>query len=115
MATVYQINKGINKPIEFKGLKAQYIIYLSIGLVILLLLFSTMYVLGINIIICLFTIAIIGSFLFLSVFRLSHKFGEHGLMKFSAKRKVPQFLKSSSREVFLKLKKGKELENGRSN
>ncbi|MBC7536286.1 MAG: DUF4133 domain-containing protein, partial [Ferruginibacter sp.] len=22
--SVYQINKGINKPIEFKGLKAQY-------------------------------------------------------------------------------------------
>lgn len=32
--SVYQINKGINKPIEFKGLKAQYIWYLGGGLVI---------------------------------------------------------------------------------
>ena len=33
MATVYYINKGINKPIVFKGLKAQYIGYLAVGLV----------------------------------------------------------------------------------
>jgi hypothetical protein len=43
MATsVYQINKGINKPIEFKGLKAQYIWYLCGGLVALLILFAIM-------------------------------------------------------------------------
>jgi len=29
MSSVYKINKGINKPIEFKGLKAQYIAYLD--------------------------------------------------------------------------------------
>ncbi|MBD0288989.1 MAG: DUF4133 domain-containing protein, partial [Flavisolibacter sp.] len=41
MATsVYQINKGINKPIEFKGFKAQYIWYLGGGLVALLILFA---------------------------------------------------------------------------
>ena len=38
--SVYQINKGINKPIEFKGLKAQYIWYLGGGLVALLILFA---------------------------------------------------------------------------
>jgi hypothetical protein len=32
MNSVYKINKGINKPIEFKGLKAQYIGYLGIGI-----------------------------------------------------------------------------------
>ncbi|MDB5129720.1 DUF4133 domain-containing protein, partial [Mucilaginibacter sp.] len=36
----YQINKGINRPIEFKGLKAQYIGYLGSGLVALLILFA---------------------------------------------------------------------------
>ena len=40
---MYQINKGINKPIEFKGLKAQYIGYLAVGLVILLIGFAIMY------------------------------------------------------------------------
>jgi len=38
--SIYQINKGINKPIEFKGLKAQYIWYLGGGLVALLVLFA---------------------------------------------------------------------------
>ena len=36
--------KGINKPLEFKGLKAQYIWYLGGGLVALLILFAIMYI-----------------------------------------------------------------------
>jgi hypothetical protein len=36
MASVYQINKGVGKPIVFRGLKAQYIAYLAVGLVVLL-------------------------------------------------------------------------------
>jgi hypothetical protein len=45
MATsVYRINKGINKPIEFKGLKAQYIGYLAAGLVLPLVMFAVMYI-----------------------------------------------------------------------
>ena len=46
--SVYKINKGINKPVEFRGLKAQYIWYLGGGLVILLILFAILYVIGIN-------------------------------------------------------------------
>ena len=34
----YTINKGINAPLVFKGLKAQYIAYLAVGLVVLLVL-----------------------------------------------------------------------------
>jgi hypothetical protein len=41
-ASVYKINKGINKPIEFKGLKAQYIAYLGAGLITLLILFAVL-------------------------------------------------------------------------
>ena len=117
MATVYQINKGINKPIEFKGLKAQYIIYLAVGLVVLMLLFAIFYILGLHLVICLFVIGILGSVLFLTVFRLSHKFGEHGLLKYLAKRRIPKFLKSSSRTTFLKLKSvcRKEVADGKSN
>ena len=46
--SVYQINKGINKPIEFKGLKAQYIWYLGGGLVALLIVFAIIYICGIT-------------------------------------------------------------------
>lgn len=44
--SVYQINKGINQSIEFKGLKAQYIWYLGGGVVALLIVFAVMYIIG---------------------------------------------------------------------
>lgn len=102
---LYQINKGINKPIEFKGLKAQYIGYLAIGLVFLLIGFAIMYILGVPVVLCIIIIALLGSALFYQVFRLSHKYGEHGLMKKAAKRYMPNHLKFSSRKIFLRLKK----------
>ena len=45
-SSIYGINKGINKPIEFRGLKAQYIWYLAGGLVGLLVLFAILYISG---------------------------------------------------------------------
>jgi hypothetical protein len=103
MASIYQINKGINKPIEFKGLKAQYITYLAIGLVILLVLFACMYIIGINMFVCLAVIVACGTGLFMTVFRLSHKYGQFGLLKKAAKRYIPIVIKASSRRVFFYL------------
>lgn len=102
---LYQINKGINKPIEFKGLKAQYVAYLAIGLVLLLIGFAVMYILGISVLMSLIIISVLGSGLCYEVFRLSHKYGEHGLMKKSAKRYLPEHLKFSTRNIFLQLLK----------
>jgi len=96
----YQINKGINRPIEFKGLKAQYIGYLGGGLVCLLVLFAVLYLLGLAIYLCITIILGSGSLLFCKVFGLSHKYGQHGLMKRNARRYVPRYLKFSSRRVF---------------
>ncbi len=94
--SVYQINKGINKPIEFRGLKAQYIWYLGGGLVILLILFAIMYIAGVNIFLCLVIIFSLGTGLFLYVYRLSRTYGEHGLMKKMARKAVPKVIKSYS-------------------
>jgi hypothetical protein len=102
--SIYQINKGVNKPIEFKGLKAQYIVYLAGGLMMLLIGFAFLYLMGVPVAICLIIIAVSGSVLFYQVFRLSHKYGEHGLMKKTAKRYLPDHLKFSSRKIFLRLK-----------
>ena len=103
MATsVYQINKGINKPIEFKGLKAQYIWYLGGGLLILLILFVILYISGINTFVCLSLILVLGTILFMHVYKLSHKYGEHGMMKNIAKRSIPKLIKSNSRKIFIK-------------
>lgn len=95
-SSVYQINKGINKPIEFKGLKAQYIWYLSGGLVILLVLFAIMYIAGMNIFLCLVIIFSLGTALFLYVYRLSRAYGQYGLMKKMARKAVPKVIKSYS-------------------
>jgi hypothetical protein len=94
--SVYQINKGINKPVEFRGLKAQYIWYLGGGLVSLLIIFAIMYICGVNIFFCLFVIVALGTALFLFVYRLSHRYGEFGLMKKIARKAVPKVIKSYS-------------------
>lgn len=99
--SVYHINKGINKSIEFKGLRAQYIWYLGGGLVGLMVLFSIMYIVGINSYICIGVILTAGTGLVIKVYAMSNKYGEHGLMKKMAQRSVPKRLKINSRKVFI--------------
>jgi hypothetical protein len=103
-ASVYTINKGINKPIEFRGLKAQYIWYLGGGLLVLLVLFAILYICGVNTYVLLFIILGLGAGLFMYVYRLSHRYGEHGMMKKVAKRSIPKRLKANSRKLFIKKK-----------
>ena len=107
--SVYQINKGINKPIEFKGLKAQYIWYLAGGLVGLLMVFAVLYILGINPFLCVGIILIAGATLVFKVYAMSNKYGEYGMMKKLAQRAVPHAIKSNSRKTFKKLR----LNNGK--
>ena len=105
MATsVYRINKGINRPIEFKGLKAQYIWYLSGGLVLLLVIFAVMYLSGVNVFISLPVILLLGTALFMFIYRMSDKYGQFGLMKETARRSVPVYITSNTRRIFINLK-----------
>jgi hypothetical protein len=103
--SVYTINKGINKPIEFKGLKAQYIWFLGGGLLALLILFAVLYICGVNTFICLGLILFLGTVLFLHVYRLSQKYGQYGMMKKAARRGIPHVVKIYSRKTFTKLVK----------
>lgn len=91
------INKGVNHPLEFKGLKAQYIAYLAAGLLALLLLFALLYFVGIPTLICLLFVITTGTCLFVFVMRYSSKYGEYGLMKEAAWRKTPPCLSSRKR------------------
>lgn len=104
MSSVYQFNKGINKAIEFRGVKAQYIGYLAGGLVALLLLFAILYICGVNTWVCLILIGGAGTTLVTTVFRFSHKYGQHGLLKRNAQRSLPGYLKFRSRKLFINLK-----------
>lgn len=103
--SVYRINKGINKSIEFKGLKAQYIWYLGIGILVLLMLFATMYLLGAPSIVCVVLISVAGTGLVIKVYALSNKYGEYGMLKALAKRNIPKVVKRNCRKVFVKLNK----------
>jgi hypothetical protein len=102
--SIYQINKGVSRPIVFQGLKAQYIAYLAIGLVLLLIAFAVLYIAGLSLFIVLPVVIGSGTTLFFSVFYLSRRFGEHGLMKYLAKRNLPDHLKFRSRRLFTGLK-----------
>ncbi|RZM13604.1 MAG: DUF4133 domain-containing protein [Pedobacter sp.] len=106
MGTVYQINKGLNRPIGFKGLKAQYIAYLSAGLVVLLLSFTVFYILGVPLVVLLPMTGLLGSALFVAVTVLSKRFGRYGLMKYLASSRVPVYLWFNSRKLFIHLKIG---------
>lgn len=106
MATsVYNINKGINRPIEFKGLKAQYIGYLGAGLVVLLILFAILYISGLNMFVCLGLVISLGTFLFMFVYKLSKQYGQYGLMKRAAKRSIPSQILCVNRRLFIQLSK----------
>lgn len=100
--SVYLINKGVNRSIEFRGLKAQYIWYLGGGLIALLVLFALLYISGVNTFIGLAIITILAGLLFGWIYKLSNIYGEFGLMKKTAKRRVPTVVKLRSRNVFFK-------------
>lgn len=99
--SVYKINKGINQSIEFKGLKAQYIWYLGGGVVILMIVFAGLYIMGIPSLICVGVIGISGAILVMKIYQMSHKYGEHGMMKALSKRQLPKTIKIYSRKVFM--------------
>ncbi len=99
--SVYKINKGINKPIEFKGLKAQYIWWLGGGIVGLLLVFAILFVIGVNSFVSLVLVGLAGVGVFLWVYKLSNTYGEHGMKKKMARRNIPPVIKCYSRKCFI--------------
>lgn len=105
--SVYQINKGINKSIEFRGLKAQYIWYFGAGVVGLLILFAVLYILGINSFVCIGIILIAGTVLTIKIYALSNTYGQYGMMKKLARRSVPKVVRSKNRMIFLQKKQSK--------
>ncbi len=99
--SVYQINKGINQSIEFKGLKAQYIWYLGGGIVVLMVIFAILYFIGLPSYLCAGIISTIGTLMCIKIYKMSHKYGEHGLMKALARKQMPKEVRSNSRRIFL--------------
>lgn len=87
---VYSINKGVNKPAEFKGLQSQYLFIFAGGLLGTFVVFIVMYLAGINQWACIFiglTLAFVVVWL---TFSLNRKFGRYGLMKLQATHNFPR-------------------------
>ncbi|TWI20321.1 DUF4133 domain-containing protein [Sphingobacterium siyangense] len=88
----YNINKGIGRTVEFKGLKAQYLFIFAGGLLGVLVLVMVMYMAGVNSYACLFIGVGGGSLIIWQTFSLNTKYGEHGLMKVGSKKRHPRYI-----------------------
>ena len=99
--SIYAINKGVNKSIEFKGLKAQYIWYFGAVVIALLILFALLYIIGINSFLCIGIVLLLGTVLTLKLYALSNRYGEHGMMKRLARRGIPKIIQSKNRTAFI--------------
>ncbi|RZJ91612.1 MAG: DUF4133 domain-containing protein [Chryseobacterium sp.] len=88
----YNINKGVGRTVEFKGLKAQYLFIFAGGLLGVLILVMVMYMVGVSSYICLFTGAGGASLIIWQTFSLNRKYGEHGLMKIASRKRHPRYI-----------------------
>ncbi|MDM1048199.1 MULTISPECIES: DUF4133 domain-containing protein [Bacteroidota] len=88
----YNINKGIGRTVEFKGLKAQYLFIFVGGLLGTLIFVMIMYMAGVNSYICLLLGTGGASLIVWQTFSLNRKYGEHGLMKLGAIKRHPRYI-----------------------
>lgn len=88
----YQINKGIGRSVEYKGLKAQYLFIFAGGLLAMFVVFVIMYIVGISQWFCIGFGVIVTSILVWLTFHLNAKYGAHGLMKLSASKYHPRYI-----------------------
>ncbi|MBF01037.1 DUF4133 domain-containing protein [Flavobacterium coralii] len=90
----YNINKGIGRTVEFKGLKAQYLFIFAGGLLGILVLVMILYIAGISSFGCIGLGVGGASLLVGQTFALNRKHGEHGLMKLAARKRHPKYITS---------------------
>lgn len=86
----FTVNKGINKPVEFKGLKSQYLFIFAGGLLAIVIIFMVMYMSGVPQIACFGFAAITAPLLIWQTFSLNRDYGTYGLMKLQAVKRFPR-------------------------
>ncbi|MDH6313046.1 hypothetical protein M2137_001833 [Parabacteroides sp. PFB2-10] len=93
----FNINKGIGRPAEFKGLIAQYLFIFVGGLLAVFIVTVVIYMIGIPQMICVGFGLISGSVLTWATFHLNGKYGQHGLMKVQATKNHPRYISNRRR------------------
>jgi hypothetical protein len=86
----YSINKGVNKPAEFKGLHSQYLFIFAGGLLGSFVLFIVLYMAGVNQWVCILSGVILALLVIWLTLLLSKKYGQFGLMKLQANNYFPR-------------------------
>ena len=80
-----EINKGIGRNVEFKGLESQYLFLFCGGLL-------AVYMAGVNQWVCIGFGVAAATLLVWLTFRLNARYGTHGLMKAAARRRHPRYV-----------------------
>lgn len=97
----WEINKGVGRTVEFKGLKAQYLFLFAGGLLATFIVVVVLYLLGLSQLVCL-GIGVVGATLVVwQTFAMNRKYGEHGLMKLGAVRTHPWYLSNRRSVLYL--------------
>lgn len=86
----YTINKGVNKPAEFKGLQSQYLFIFAGGLMASFILFIVLYMVGVNQWVCIFFGVKMASIVIWLTISMNRKYGQYGLMKLHAIKNFPR-------------------------
>ena len=87
-----EINKGIGRNVEFKGLESQYLFIFCGGLLAVFVVFVILYMAGVNQWVCIGFGVAAATLLVWLTFRLNARYGTHGLMKAAARKRHPRFI-----------------------
>lgn len=88
----WEINKGVGRSVEFKGLKAQYLFLFAGGLLGTFIAVVVLYLIGVNQVVCL-VIGLMGATIVVwQTFAMNRKYGQYGLMKRRAIKSHPRYL-----------------------
>ena len=88
----FEINKGVGREVEFKGLRAQYLFIFAFGLLAVFVVFVILYMAGVNQWVCIGFGVTAATLLVWLTFRLNAKYGTHGLMKAAARKRHPRYV-----------------------
>ena len=97
----FEINKGVGREVEFKGLRAQYLFIFAAGLLAVFVVFVIMYMAGADQWICIGFGVSAATVLVWLTFTLNRKYGSHGLMKLFAARQHPRRILSRKRITWI--------------
>ncbi len=86
----YEINRGIGRDVEFRGLTAQYLFLFAGGLGVIFFLFVVLYIAGVPLGVCIGFGVVSALLVVCLTFHLSRKYGRWGIMKLIAARRHPR-------------------------